>query len=77
MTPRWRVFDQILGQAREGFDGLTAPDAEGLLDEALSEVRAQGLVSGDKRGVLMLHTHGACRIVTVRQMVGELGLMSR
>ncbi len=43
---RWRVFDQIVSQAREGFEGLTARDAEGLLDEALSEVRAQGLANG-------------------------------
>jgi predicted nucleic acid-binding protein len=32
------------------------------------------LVSGDKRGVLMLKSHGACRIVTVREFVNEMGL---
>ncbi len=36
--------------------------------------QADILVSGDKRGVLALQTHGACRIVTVRQLVSELGL---
>jgi hypothetical protein len=42
---RWRVFDQMLGQAREGLDGLAARDAENLLDEALSQVRAEGLAN--------------------------------
>ena len=42
---RWRVFDQMLGQAREGLDGLAAMAAENLLDEALSEVRDEGLAS--------------------------------
>ena len=32
------------------------------------------LVSGDKRGVLALKSHGSCRIVTVRQMVDDVGL---
>lgn len=36
--------------------------------------RANVLVSGDKRGVLALHTHGTCQIVTVRQFVAQLGL---
>lgn len=36
--------------------------------------QANVLVSGDKRGVLTLKSHGPCRIVTVRQMVDELGL---
>jgi putative PIN family toxin of toxin-antitoxin system len=35
---------------------------------------ANVLVSGDKRGVLMLKSHGACRIVTVREFVNEMGL---
>jgi hypothetical protein len=42
---RWRVFDQMLGQAREGLDGLAAADAENLLDEALSQVREEGLAN--------------------------------
>jgi hypothetical protein len=42
---RWRVFDQMLGQAREGFDGLEVAEAENLLDEALSQVRAEGLAN--------------------------------
>lgn len=42
---RWRVFDQMLGQAREGLNGLAASTAESLLDEALAEVRAQGLAN--------------------------------
>ena len=43
---RWRVFDQLLGQAREGLDGLPLQDAETLLDEALADVRAEGLAGG-------------------------------
>ena len=35
---------------------------------------ADVLVSGDKRGVLALQIHGACRIVTVREFVREIGL---
>lgn len=42
---RWRVFDQMLGQAREGLDGLAAAEAENLLDEALAQVRAEGLAN--------------------------------
>ncbi|MEO7159375.1 MAG: putative toxin-antitoxin system toxin component, PIN family [Polaromonas sp.] len=36
--------------------------------------RADVLVSGDKRGALALKSHAPCRIVTVRQLVDELGL---
>ena len=43
---RWRVFDQTLTQARAGIDELDAPDAESLLDEALSDVRKEGLAAG-------------------------------
>jgi hypothetical protein len=43
---RWRVFDQTLSQARVGFDELNTSDAESLLDEALSQVRAEGLAAG-------------------------------
>jgi hypothetical protein len=43
---RWRVFDQTLSQARAAFDELDAPEAESLLDEALSQVRAEGLAAG-------------------------------
>ena len=43
---RWRVFDQTLGQAREGFNDLDLQDAENLLDEALQEVRSNSLNSG-------------------------------
>ena len=43
---RWRVFDQTLTQARAGIDELDASDAESLLDEALSEVRKEGLAAG-------------------------------
>lgn len=32
------------------------------------------LVSGDRRGVLGLKAHGACRIISVRQFVAQLGL---
>ena len=37
--------------------------------------QAEVLVSGDKRGVLALKSHGPCRIVTVRQLVDELALV--
>lgn len=43
---RWRVFDQTLSQARAGFEELDAPEAQSLLDEALSQVRAEGLAAG-------------------------------
>lgn len=36
---------------------------------------ADVLVSGDKRGVLSLKTHGACRIVTVRQFAARVGVV--
>ena len=36
--------------------------------------RADILVSGDKRGVLALKTHGSTRIITARQFHDELGL---
>ena len=42
---RWRVFDQVMGQAREGLNALAPQDAESLLDEALSQVRAEGLAA--------------------------------
>ena len=43
---RWRVFDQVMGQAREGLDGLAPQEAESLLEEALSQVRNEGLAAG-------------------------------
>ena len=43
---RWRVFDQTLTQAREGFDALNAKESQNLLDEALEHVRAEHLQSG-------------------------------
>jgi len=42
---RWRVFDQVMGQAREGLDTLASQDAESLLEEALSQVREEGLAA--------------------------------
>ena len=42
---RWRVFDQVMGQAREGLDALAPQDAESLLEEALSQVRKEGLAA--------------------------------
>ncbi len=44
---RWRVFDQTMTQAREGFEALPAEEAQSLLEEALAEVRAEGLQAGD------------------------------
>ncbi|MEO6321500.1 MAG: ribbon-helix-helix domain-containing protein [Polaromonas sp.] len=41
----WRVFDQVMGQAREGLDDLPPQDAESLLEEALSQVREEGLAA--------------------------------
>jgi putative PIN family toxin of toxin-antitoxin system len=35
--------------------------------------QADVLVSGDKRGVVALRSHGPCRIVTVRQFAREIG----
>jgi hypothetical protein len=43
---RWRVFEQTLGKAREGFDALATRDAENLLDEALAQVRSEGMGKG-------------------------------
>lgn len=43
---RWRVFDQTLTQAREGFEPLLADEAQNLLEEALAQVRAEGLQAG-------------------------------
>jgi hypothetical protein len=43
---RWRVFDQTLTQAREGFDTLASQESQNLLDEALEHVRAEQLQAG-------------------------------
>ena len=43
---RWRVFDQTLAEARSGFDDLHIDEAQNMLDEALAEVRAEGLTAG-------------------------------
>ena len=43
---RWRVFDQTLTQAREGFEVLPVEESQNLLDEALAQVRAEHLQSG-------------------------------
>lgn len=43
---RWRVFDQTITQARAGFDSLEPQVAENLLDEALAQVRQDGLKAG-------------------------------
>jgi hypothetical protein len=42
---RWRVFDQTLTEARSGFDDLQVDEAQNMLEEALSEVRAEGLTA--------------------------------
>lgn len=42
---RWRVFDQVTGQAREGLEALSPQNAESLLEEALSQVRKEGLAA--------------------------------
>ena len=38
---RWRVFDQTLREAREGFADLNEDEATTLLDEALAGIRAE------------------------------------
>ena len=43
---RWRVFDQTLAQARKGFDEADSNESQNLLDEALAQVRADGLIAG-------------------------------
>jgi Ribbon-helix-helix domain len=43
---RWRVFDQTLAEARSGFDDLQVDEAQNMLEEALAEVRAEGLSAG-------------------------------
>lgn len=43
---RWRVFDQTLAQARAGFAGLDAQDADSLIEEVLAQVRSEGLSAG-------------------------------
>lgn len=43
---RWRVFDQTLTEARSGFDDVPADEAQTMLEEALAEVRAEGLAAG-------------------------------
>ena len=43
---RWRVFDQTLTEARSGFDDLQVDEAQNMLEEALAEVRAEGLAAG-------------------------------
>lgn len=65
---RWRVFDQMLGQAREGLDGLAVADAENLLDEALSEVREEGLANA---------TYDAFKFATQPVVVMEAALPYR
>lgn len=37
--------------------------------------QADVLVSGDKRGVLALKSHGACQIITLRQFVDSLNIL--
>ncbi len=37
--------------------------------------QADVLVSGDKRGVLSLKSHGACQIMTLRQFVDSLNIL--
>ena len=42
---RWRVFDQVMGQAGERMNVLSSQEAESLLEEALSQVREEGLAA--------------------------------
>jgi len=43
---RWRVLDQTIAQARTGFAALAPQEAQSLLEEALAEVRQDGLQAG-------------------------------
>ena len=43
---RWRVFDQTMTEARSGFDDLQVDEAQNMLEEALADVRAEGLSAG-------------------------------
>lgn len=43
---RWRVFDQTVQEARQGFSTLDEDEAATLLDEALQSVRAEMLAEG-------------------------------
>lgn len=43
---RWRVFDQTLTEARSGFDEVPSEEAQNMLEEALADVRAEGLANG-------------------------------
>jgi len=52
---RWRVFDQTINQARVGFDALEPQEAENLLDEALNQVRQEGLAAGQYKPFTSSH----------------------
>jgi hypothetical protein len=43
---RWRVFDQTLQEARQGFADLAEDEAASLLDEALQGIRAEMRAEG-------------------------------
>jgi hypothetical protein len=43
---RWRVFDQTVQEARQGFSALDEDEAATLLDEALQSVRVEMLAEG-------------------------------
>ena len=43
-------------------------------DKADKADKADVLVSGDKRGVLALKSHGACQIITLRQFVDSMNI---
>lgn len=42
---RWRVLDQTIAEARQGFGDLPAKDAHALLEEALASTRSSGRTS--------------------------------
>jgi uncharacterized protein len=57
----WIDASPPVDRSPDPFDNFLLSMAEGG--------QADVLISGDKRGVLALKSHGACRIVTVRQFV--------
>lgn len=43
---RWRVWDQTLQEARDGFGDLSPDDVASLADEAIASVRAEMVAEG-------------------------------
>jgi hypothetical protein len=59
---RWRVFDQTLTEARSGFDDLPIDEAQSMMEEALAEVRAEGLAAGRYAAVSAVPANAAKKV---------------